>query len=160
MQATAKLSDYRQAPRKVRLVADLVRGKSVEDALLELNFRAKRAAPVFAKLIQSAVANAKAQGIDITTLIIKEIRVDKGAILKRNRPRAQGRAFPIHKHTSHIMLTLTDDPVVKKGKAKKLANAEKDKKDTKEVKPEAKTKTTAAKKPTEKPTKKVVSKAK
>lgn len=159
MQATAKLSDYRQAPRKVRLVADLVRGKSVEDALLELNFRAKRAAPVFAKLIQSAVANAKAQGIDVASLIVKEIRVDKGAILKRNRPRAQGRAFPIHKHTSHIMLTLTDDPVIKKGKAKKLANAEKDKKDTKEVKPEAKTKT-AAKKPSEKAAKKVASKTK
>lgn len=153
MQATAKLSDYRQAPRKVRLVADLVRGKSVEDALLELNFRAKRAAPVFAKLIQSAVANAKAQGIDVTTLIVKEIRVDKGAILKRNRPRAQGRAFPIHKHTSHIMLTLTDDPVAKKGKAKKLANATKVVKD---IKPEAKEKTVTAKKPA----KKAVAKAK
>ncbi len=154
MQATAKLSDYRQAPRKVRLVADLVRGKTVENALLELNFRAKRAAPVFAKLIQSAVANAKAQGIDIATLIVKEIRVDKGAILKRNRPRAQGRAFPIHKHTSHIMLTLTDDPVAKRGKAKKLANM------TKEVKLEAssevKSKTTAIKKPA----KKIVTKTK
>ncbi len=150
MQATAKLSDYRQAPRKVRLVADLVRGKSVENALLELNFRAKRAAPVFAKLIQSAVANAKAQGIDVATLIVKEIRVDKGAILKRNRPRAQGRAFPIHKHTSHIMLTLTDDPVAKKGKAKKLANSEAD------VKPETKQKPIT----TKKPAKKTVTKAK
>ena len=149
MQVTAKLSDYRQAPRKVRLVADLVRGKSVENALLELNFRAKRAAPVFAKLIQSAIANAKAQGIDVTTLLIKEIRVDKGAILKRNRPRAQGRAFPIHKHTSHIMLTLTDDPVAKKGKAKKLANTAKD---AKEVKSEAKTETTATKKSAKKTT--------
>ncbi len=151
MQATAKLSDYRQAPRKVRLVADLVRGKSVEDALLELNFRAKRAAPVFAKLIQSAVANAKAQGIDVATLIVKEIRVDKGAILKRNRPRAQGRAFPIHKHTSHIMLTLTDDPVVKKGKAKKLANVAKTATEVKgDAKSEAKKKTTATKKPAKK----------
>ena len=149
MQATAKLSDYRQAPRKVRLVADLVRGKTVENALLELNFRAKRAAPVFAKLIQSAVANAKAQGIDVATLIVKEIRVDKGAILKRNRPRAQGRAFPIHKHTSHIMLTLTDDPVAKKGKAKKLANTAKD---VKEIKPETKIKTTTTKTTAEKAT--------
>ena len=131
MQATAKLSDYRQAPRKVRLVADLVRGKSVENALVELNFRAKRAAPVFAKLIQSAVANAKAQGIDVSTLLVKEIRVDKGAILKRNRPRAQGRAFPIHKHTSHIMLTLSDEPM-KKGKAKKVEKSDK------ATKPEAK----------------------
>lgn len=108
MQATAKLSSYRQAPRKVRLIAGLIRGKSVEIALVELNHRAKRAAPVFAKLIMSAVANAKAQGMSVEGLIVKEVRVDKGAILKRSRPRAQGRAFPIHKHTSHIMLTLTE----------------------------------------------------
>jgi large subunit ribosomal protein L22 len=108
MHATAKLSQYRQAPRKVRLVANLVRGKSVADALLELNNRAKRAAPVFAKLINSGVANAKAQGMDVSLLRIGEIRVDKGAVLKRSRPRAQGRAFPIHKHTSHIMITLID----------------------------------------------------
>lgn len=108
MQSTAKLSGYRQAPRKVRLIANLVKGKSVSDALLELNNRAKRAAPVFAKLINSGVANAKAQGMDISLLRIGEIRVDKGAVLKRSRPRAQGRAFPIHKHTSHIMVTLVD----------------------------------------------------
>lgn len=108
MHATAKLSQYRQAPRKVRLVANLVRGKSVPDALLELNNRAKRAAPVFAKLINSGVANAKAQGMNVAELRIGEIRVDKGRVLKRSRPRAQGRAFPIHKHTSHIMVTLVD----------------------------------------------------
>ena len=108
MHATAKLSQYRQAPRKVRLVANLVRGKSVSDALVELNNRAKRAAPIFAKLINSGVANAKAQGMDVASLRIGEIRVDKGAVLKRSRPRAQGRAFPIHKHTSHIMITLVD----------------------------------------------------
>ena len=125
MQATAKLSGYRQAPRKVRLVAGLVRGKSVENALLELNFRAKRAAPVFAKLIQSAVANAKALGLDVTTLTIKEIRVDKGAVLKRHRPRAQGRAFPIHKHTSHIMLTLEDAADKKVSKKSDVSEAKK-----------------------------------
>ncbi len=129
MQATAKLSGYRQAPRKVRLVADLVRGKSVENALLELNFRAKRAAPVFVKLIQSAVANAKAQGLDVASLKVKEIRVDKGVVLKRHRPRAQGRAFPIHKHTSHIMLTLEDNA---EAKAKTKAVKE-DKKDEKKA---------------------------
>lgn len=108
MQVTAKLSQYRQAPRKVRLVANLVKGKSVEHALLELNHRAKRAAPIFAKLINSAVANAKVAGLDISALVVGEIRVDKGPVLKRSRPRAQGRAFPIHKHTSHIMVTLVD----------------------------------------------------
>ncbi len=108
MNATATLSSYRQAPRKVRLIADLVRGKSVELALLELHHRSKRAAPVFEKLIRSAIANAKALGMDETMLMVKEIRVDKGAILKRSRPRAHGRAFPIHKHTSHIFVSLSD----------------------------------------------------
>ena len=131
MQATAKLSGYRQAPRKVRLVAGLVRGKSVENAIVELNHRAKRAAPVFVKLIQSAVANAKAQGLDVKTLIISELRVDKGPVLKRSRPRAQGRAFPIHKHTSHIMITLGE-----KGAAKvaKVATTDEKKDDTSEKK--------------------------
>jgi large subunit ribosomal protein L22 len=99
MQATAKLSNYRQAPRKVRLIAGLVRGKRVDVALLELDHRAKRAAPQFAKLIKSALANAKALGMKTDDLIVKEVRVDKGPIIKRSRPRAQGRAFPIHKHT-------------------------------------------------------------
>lgn len=106
MNATAKLSGYRQAPRKVRLIAGLVRGKSVENAIVELDHRAKRAAPVFVKLIKSAVANAKQLGLDIDKLIVIEVRVDKGRVLKRSRPRAHGRAFPIHKHTSHIMITL------------------------------------------------------
>ena len=119
MQATAKLSGYRQAPRKVRLVAGLVRGKSVENAIVELNHRAKRAAPIFVKLIQSAVANAKAQGMDVKTLIISELRVDKGPVLKRSRPRAQGRAFPIHKHTSHIMISLSEKGAAKTTKTTK-----------------------------------------
>jgi len=106
--STAKLSSYRQSPRKVRLIADLVRGKSVMIALVELAHGSKRAAPVFEKLIRSAVANAKVLGMDEKTLTVKEIRVDKGAVLKRSRPRAHGRAFPIHKHTSHIMVTLSD----------------------------------------------------
>ena len=125
MQATAKLSGYRQAPRKVRLVAGLVRGKSVENAIVELNHRAKRAAPVFVKLIQSAVANAKAQGMDVKTLIVSELRVDKGPVLKRSRPRAQGRAFPIHKHTSHIMISLSEKGSVKEVVGAKAEKVEK-----------------------------------
>lgn len=125
MQATAKLSGYRQAPRKVRLVAGLVRGKSVENAIVELNHRAKRAAPVFVKLIQSAVANAKAQGMDVKTLIVSELRVDKGPVLKRSRPRAQGRAFPIHKHTSHIIISLSEKGSVKEVVGAKAEKVEK-----------------------------------
>ncbi len=145
-QATAKLSSYRQAPRKVRLIANLVKGKKVDMALVELEHRAKRAAPVFAKLIQSAVANAKALGLDVTALKVHELRVDKGAVLKRFRPRAQGRAFPVHKHTSHILVTLVDTskaiaPVVKaKAPAKKEATAKTTKTATKTI-----TKKTAAK---------------
>lgn len=110
MEITAKLSQYRQAPRKVRLVATLLKGMPIDVALLELTHRTKRVAPIFHKLVLSAVANAKAQGVDAKTLFVKGIRVDKGPILKRSRPRAQGRAFPIHKHTSHIVVTLTDVP--------------------------------------------------
>ncbi len=130
MEITAKLSQYRQAPRKVRLVATLLKGMSVETALLELTHRTKRVAPVFHKLVMSAVANAKAQGIDAKDLHVLGIRVDKGVVLKRSRPRAQGRAFPIHKHTSHIVVTLTDTPTVstkkppavKKNTATKIEN--------------------------------------
>ncbi|OGZ06308.1 MAG: 50S ribosomal protein L22 [Candidatus Lloydbacteria bacterium RIFCSPHIGHO2_01_FULL_49_22] len=111
MEITAKLSQYRQAPRKVRLVATLLKGMTVENALVELSHRTKRVAPIFHKLVLSAVANAKMQGLDEKTLIVKGIRVDKGPVLKRSRPRAQGRAFPIHKHTSHIVVTLTDGAV-------------------------------------------------
>ena len=110
MDATATLSQYRQAPRKVRLLADLLKGLTVESALVEMRHRAKRAAPVFEKLINSAVANAIAKGMDKKTLIVQNITVDKGPVLKRSMPRAQGRAFPIHKHTSHIVVTITDAP--------------------------------------------------
>lgn len=106
--ATATLSSYRQSPRKVRLVADLVKGKSVAIALAELKHGSKRAASVFEKLIRSAVANAKVLGMNEKMLVVKEIRVDKGQVLKRSRPRAHGRAFPIHKHTSHIFVSLSD----------------------------------------------------
>ena len=124
MEITAKLSQYRQAPRKVRLVATLLKGMSVENALLELKHRTKRVAPVFHKLVLSAVANAKAQGLDEKSLTVKGIRVDKGPVLKRSRPRAQGRAFPIHKHTSHIVVTLTDGAEVK-NEEKKTTKTEK-----------------------------------
>jgi large subunit ribosomal protein L22 len=128
--ATAKLSDYRQSPRKVRLVANLIKGKSVTFALAELGGRSKRAAPALAKLIASAVANAKARGLDEHTLIVSEVRVDKGVVLKRFMPRAMGRAARIHKRSSHIMVTLKEKesalptkkaPVEEKAKTKSPA---------------------------------------
>ncbi|MCF7816091.1 MAG: 50S ribosomal protein L22 [Candidatus Pacebacteria bacterium] len=102
----AFLKNYRQAPRKVRLIADLVRGKSVAKALETLTFVNKRASEPFAKLIRSAESNAKAQGADVSALIIKAVAVDKGTVLKRIMPRARGTAGRINKRNSHISVEL------------------------------------------------------
>ena len=104
----ASLQSYRQAPRKVRLVANLIKGKTVPRALAELSVLPKRASEPMKKLVLSAVANAKENNkIDsIDILLIKNIRVDKGVVLKRSMPRARGSSAPIHKHTSHVMIEL------------------------------------------------------
>ena len=115
----AYLKNYRQAPRKVRLVANLIKGNGVMVAQLELKHLAKRAALPMEKLLASAVANAKMAGADLATLIVKEVRVDQGIVMKRMMPRARGRGFPIHKHTSIINLTLD----MAKPKAEKKAKA-------------------------------------
>ena len=103
----ASLKNYRQSPRKVRLVADLVRGKKVSQALLELNYLPKRATEVMTKLISSAVANAENNfKVSADDLVISEISVDQGVTLKRYRPRARGVAKRINKRTSNIVLSL------------------------------------------------------
>ncbi len=102
----ALLKNYRQSPRKVRLIADLVRGKRIPKALETLRFVNKRAAGPFAKLIASAVANAKSQGVDTNALVITTVAVDKGTVLKRFMPRARGSAARINKRSSHIRLEL------------------------------------------------------
>ncbi len=103
----ASLKNYRQSPRKVRLVADLVRGKNVSQALTELTFLPKRASEVMKKLITSATANAEHNfKVSADKLFIKEITVDQGITLKRYRPRARGVAKRINKRTSNISLTL------------------------------------------------------
>ncbi len=105
----ASLTNYRQAPRKVRLVAGLLKGKKVPNALTELAFLPKRASLPLKKLIDSAVANAKnVHGINADTLMIKSMSVDKGVVLKRSMPRARGSAYPIHKHTSHVVVELAE----------------------------------------------------
>lgn len=103
----ASLKNYRQSPRKVRLVADLVRGKKVPDALTQLQFLPKRAGEVMSKLISSAAANAE-NNFKVSTdeLIVKDISVDQGVTLKRYRPRARGVAKRINKRTSNITLAL------------------------------------------------------
>ncbi len=112
---TASLNDYRQAPRKVRLVANLVKGKKVGDAMNMLDFLVKEASGPMKKLIASAVANAKTNfNLSSENLFIKNVQVNPGTIMKRSMPRARGSAFPIHKHSSHVTLVL--DVVVEKPK--------------------------------------------
>ena len=102
----AVLKNYRQSPRKVRLLADLVRGKKVKDALNTLQFVEKRASEPFAKVIRSAAANAVQKGKDSDNLIIKKVTVDKGTVLRRFRSRARGSASRINKRNSHITVEL------------------------------------------------------
>jgi large subunit ribosomal protein L22 len=102
----AFLKNYRQSPCKVRLVADLVRGKKVSEALTTLQFVDKRAAEPFAKVIKSAVANAANQGNDTENLVVKTVSVNKGVTYKRMMPRARGSASRINKRNSHILVEL------------------------------------------------------
>lgn len=103
----AHLRYYRVAPRKVRLVASLIRGQSVNDALKQLAFSRKKSAPALNKLLKSAIANARNNfKLDPSNLYIKKITVNGGTILKRWMPRARGRATIIRKKTSHITLVL------------------------------------------------------
>jgi large subunit ribosomal protein L22 len=121
---TASLKNYRQSPRKVRLVADLIRGKSVNHALTTLEHLPKRATDALSALLNSAVANAKNNfSLEKENLFVKEIRVDAGQVLKRRMPRAQGSAFPINKRTSHVRLVLGEkvESAVKKGKKTKAS---------------------------------------
>lgn len=104
---TASLKNYRQSPRKVRLVANLIKGKKVDEALNMLGHVTKRASNPLAMLVLSAVANAKNNfNIEQNTLFIKEMRVDGGVVMKRSMPRARGSAFPIKKRTSHVSVVL------------------------------------------------------
>jgi len=117
MEATAKLRYLRITPRKVRAVADLIRGQKVGQALAQLAYVEKRAAEPVAKLLRSAIANAdqasKGQ-IDVDTLYVKSLMVDQGPSLRRFMPRAMGRAFKVLKKTSHIVLVVGDGMPKKK----------------------------------------------
>jgi len=109
MVITAKLNYLRIAPRKVRLVADLIRGKSVEEAQTILNFTIKKGAQPLLKLLNSAVANAKNNfKLETAKLFISKIEVNEGPKYKRMRPRARGQGYEIQKKTSHISLFLDE----------------------------------------------------
>ena len=109
MEVAARLKGARISAQKVRLVADQVRGKGVEDALDVLSFSNKKAAYLVRKVLNSAIANAENnEGADVDELTVSGIFVDEGATLKRLRPRAKGRADRIFKRSCHITIKVAD----------------------------------------------------
>ena len=129
---TARLNDYRQSPRKVRLVANLVKGKKINEVRNTLAFLVKRASKPLADLIESAVANASHNfNISADQLYVKEFRVDEGVVLKRRMPRARGMGYPINKRTSHIFIQL--DTIDKMPQKKSKISGKKLKVETKPV---------------------------
>ena len=124
----AILKNYRQSPRKRRLVGDAIVGKRAVDAIDQLRFMPKRAANPVLKLLESALVNAlNTTGADKNDLIVKSVRVDKEIVLKRMMPRARGSAYRINKRTSHVAIELgLKETSVKASKsAKKVAVAPK-----------------------------------
>ena len=107
MESKASLKYARVGAQKARLVADVVRGKSVDEALKKLTYLNKKSSELIKKLIESAAANAEnKKTMNTDKLYVKTITVDQGPVIKRFRPRAQGRAFGIRKKMSHISVTL------------------------------------------------------
>lgn len=121
----AILRNYRQSPRKVALAAALVRGKTAGVAITQLRFATKRASAPLIKLIESALSNARSQGVaNPEGLTIQEFRVDQGVTLKRMMPRARGSAARILKRSSHVILTLGEGRL-NKGTGKKASKVAK-----------------------------------
>lgn len=110
----ASLTNYRQSPRKVRLVTDAVKGKSVAHADVVLSHMDKRAAEPIQKLVKSAASNAIQKGAREENLVVENIEVNKGIVLKRYMPRAMGRSSRINKRTSHVTVTLGEKSSEKK----------------------------------------------
>jgi len=114
MEVKAKLRNYRVSARKARLLADEIRGKGVEDALIILELSSKRFAKPLAKLVRSALASAEEKnerdraGIDVDNLVVDRIMVDQGSSMWRIRARAQGRAAWIQRRTSHVSVVLAE----------------------------------------------------
>ncbi len=114
--AFAKLNNCPTSPRKMRIVADLVRGVEVEKALAILRFNPKEASRKLEKLLLSALANWQAKNEDANVeeaaLVVKEIRVDSGTMLKRLRPAPQGRAHRIRKRSNHVTMVLGSNNII------------------------------------------------
>ncbi|MCL6457209.1 MAG: 50S ribosomal protein L22 [Gorillibacterium sp.] len=109
MQATANAKYIRIAPRKVKLVIDLIRGKEVGEAIAILRHTPRAASPIVEKLLNSAIANAEHNySLDVNKLVIAQIYANQGPTMKRFRERAMGRASRINKRTSHITLVVSE----------------------------------------------------
>lgn len=109
MEVQAKLRYARITPRKMRLVANLAKGLPVEKAHFTLKFSQKKGGKLLSKLLDSAIANAKEKGgVDVDNLVVKNVTVDDGPIMKRFMPRAMGRAYKILKKMSHVTITLSE----------------------------------------------------
>jgi large subunit ribosomal protein L22 len=108
MAFTAKHRFARIAPRKARLVMDLIRGRDVDDALALLKFSKRRAAVLIDKVVRSAVANATEQEADANELYVEKCWVDPGPIIKRFQPKDRGKAYSIQKKTSHLVVSLDE----------------------------------------------------
>ena len=106
MEATAKVTFVRIAPRKVKIVLNLIRNKPCDEAMAILKYTPKAACEPLYKLLKSAMANAEMKNMDVSRLYVAACSVDQGPTLKRVMPRAQGRAFRILKRTSHITVVL------------------------------------------------------
>ena len=108
MEANAKVTFVRIAPRKVKIVLDLIRNKPCDEAMAILKYTPKAACEPLYKLLKSAMANAENKNMDVTRLYVAACSVDQGPTLKRIRARDKGRAYRINKKTSHITLVLKE----------------------------------------------------
>ena len=106
MEVRAVAKYVRMTPRKLRRVVDQIRGKNALASLTVLTFMPYSAADVVKKTLQSAIANAGEKGLDVDALMVRQVFVDGGVTMKRIRPRAQGRAYPIKKRTSNVTLVV------------------------------------------------------
>lgn len=149
-EVSATLRNLQISPRKVRLIADLIRGMAVEDARIQLAFSQKQAARPVLKLLNSAVANADHNfNLDVSTLRVKAIMVNEGPMLKRFTPRAFGRATMIRKRMSHIHIYLEGE--TGKAPATKAKKSDSEKKARKQVKGKSVEEKEAKKSPSKKP---------
>jgi large subunit ribosomal protein L22 len=106
--ARTQMKSVRVSARKVRVLADVVRGKSVDEALTLLAFQRRAGAPILRKALDSAVANADKRGMDVDKLVVADIQIDKAGVMRRFLPRAHGRATPIRKQLAHVNVKLVE----------------------------------------------------